>query len=416
MFDLLFKRPATVRRHLEAPYAQERQRYLVEQARQGNTHSTLQFTARDLLWIACKLSIYPDLRTVTMEQVRARAEDWKKRERACGRPLNKAFTRQRYLRLAASWLRFLGHLHVPAQPIPFEPRLQEYCRWAKEERGLSEATVKQFSSQIGHFLRWYGTLGRDLADVRVGDVDAYLAQGGAHGWSRITMNNVATALRAFFCYCTQRHWTRRHFADSIRGPRIYALESLPAGPDWSDVRRLFAALDWKDPTDLRDRPMLMLMAIYGLRAGEVAKLCLEHLDWEHDRLQVPRTKRRETQVYPLLPSLRDALVRYLQKVRRRPSVHREVFLTLRPPFRPISAGGLYHVAAQRLKALGVRTAHHGPHSLRHACAARLVAEGLSLKEIGDHLGHRSTSATRTYAKVDLPGLREVAAFDVGELL
>jgi len=64
----------------------------------------------------------------------------------------------------------------------------------------------------------------------------------------------------------------------------------------------------------------------------------------------------------------------------------------------------------------VRTAHHGPHSLRHACAQRLVADGLSLKEIGDHLGHRSTSATRLYAKVDLRGLREVAAFDAGELL
>jgi integrase/recombinase XerD len=45
----------------------------------------------------------------------------------------------------------------------------------------------------------------------------------------------------------------------------------------------------------------------------------------------------------------------------------------------------------------------------------LVAQGLSLKEIGDHLGHRSTSATRVYAKVDLRGLREVAAFDLGEL-
>jgi integrase/recombinase XerD len=416
MFDLLFKCPATVKRHLEAPYAQERQKYLAAQARQGNTYSTLLFTARDLLWVARKLSIYPDLHTVTMEQVRTLADDWKKRRHACGSPLNKAFTRQRYLRLAASWLRFLGHLHVPAQPIPFESRLQEYCRWAREERGLSEATVKQFSSQIRHFLRWYGTLGRDLADVQVGDVDTYLAHGGAHGWSRITTNNVATALRVFFRYCTQRRWTREHFADSIRGPRIYALENLPAGPDWSDVRRLFAALDRKDSTDLRDRAILMLMAIYGLRVGEVARLRLEHLDWEHDRLHVPRSKRRETQIYPLLPSLRDALVRYLQKVRRRPSVHREVFLTLRPPFRPISAGGLYHVAAHRLKALGVRTAHHGPHSLRHACAARLVAKGLSLKEIGDHLGHRSTSATRTYAKVDLRGLREVAAFDVGELL
>lgn len=416
MFNQLFKCPATIGRHLEAPYAMERRQYLAARARQGNTQSTLLFTARDLLWVARKLSIYPDLRTVTMEQVRAVAGDWKERERACGRPLNKAFTRQRYLRLAASWLRFLGHFHAPTKPIPFELRLRQYCRWAKEERGLSEATLKQFSSQIRHFLQWYGTLGRDFADVQVSDVDTYLAHGGAHGWCRITVNNVATALRAFFRYCTQRHWTRAHFADSIRGPRIYTLESLPAGPDWSDVQRLFAALDRKDPTDLRDRPILMLMAIYGLRAGEVAKLRLEHLDWEQDRLHIPRTKRRETQVYPLLSSVRDALVRYLQKVRRRPSVHREVFLTLRPPFRPISASGLYHVAAHRLKALGVHAAHCGPHSLRHACAARLVAERLSLKEIGDHLGHRSTSATRTYAKVDLRGLREVAAFDVGELL
>jgi integrase/recombinase XerD len=416
MFNQLFKCPATVGRHLEAPYARERRQYLAARARQGNTQSTLLFTARDLLWVARKLSIYPDLRTVTMEQVRAAAGDWKERERACGRPLNKAFTRQRYLRLAASWLRFLGHFHAPTKPIPFELRLRQYCRWAKEERGLSEATLKQFSSQIRHFLQWYGTLGREFADVQVSDVDTYLAHGGAHGWCRITVNNVATALRAFFRYCTQRHWTREHFADSIRGPRIYTLESLPAGPDWSDVQRLFAALDQNDPTDLRDRPILMLMAIYGLRAGEVAKLRLEHLDWEQDRLHIPRTKRRETQVYPLLSSVRDALVRYLQKVRRRPSVHREVFLTLRPPFRPISASGLYHVAAHRLKALGVHTAHCGPHSLRHACAARLVAERLSLKEIGDHLGHRSTSATRTYAKVDLRGLREVAAFDVGELL
>ena len=62
MFELLFKCPATVRRHLEAPYARERQEYLAAQARQGNTYSTLLFTARDLLWVARKLSIYPDPR------------------------------------------------------------------------------------------------------------------------------------------------------------------------------------------------------------------------------------------------------------------------------------------------------------------------------------------------------------------
>jgi site-specific recombinase XerD len=63
----------------------------------------------------------------------------------------------------------------------------------------------------------------------------------------------------------------------------------------------------------------------------------------------------------------------------------------------------------------LRSRQPAPHGLRHACAAHLVEAGLSLKEIGDHLGHRGTYATRTYAKVDLVGLREVAAFDLGGL-
>jgi integrase len=63
----------------------------------------------------------------------------------------------------------------------------------------------------------------------------------------------------------------------------------------------------------------------------------------------------------------------------------------------------------------IQAEHRGPHGLRHACAAHLAEAGLSLKEIGDHLGHRGTYATRTYAKVDLVGLREVAAFSLGGL-
>ena len=416
MFDQLFKNPSAITRHTSAPYVEERRRFLFACAQQGNSKSTLWHCARDLLWVAGKLSIYPDLHHVTMEQVQALAHGRKERKHRCERTLNTNVTQQRYVRLAKTWLRFLGHLSEPAEQIPFQAQLQAYGQWAREERGFTEATVKQGYYDVRRFLQWYGAFNRDLAQVQIGDVDAYLAYGSEQGWCRITMNNVATALKAFFRYCAQQHGTRPHLADAIQGPRIYALEGLPSGPDWSDVRRLFAALNAKNPTDVRDRPILMLMAIYGLRVSEVAKLRLEHLDWEHDCLHVRRAKRRDTQVYPMLPSVGNAIIQYLEKVRRRPSAYREVFLTLRPPFQPISTTGLYHVASHRLKALGVRTAHHGPHCLRHACAARLVADGLTLKEIGDHLGHRSTSATRTYAKVDLRALREVAAFDAGELL
>jgi site-specific recombinase XerD len=74
------------------------------------------------------------------------------------------------------------------------------------------------------------------------------------------------------------------------------------------------------------------------------------------------------------------------------------------------------MVSDRFRALGIRSLHSGTHSLRHACAGRLIAQGLSLKQIGDHLGHASAYATRTYAKVDLAGLREVADLSLGGLL
>jgi site-specific recombinase XerD len=70
---------------------------------------------------------------------------------------------------------------------------------------------------------------------------------------------------------------------------------------------------------------------------------------------------------------------------------------------------------RRFQALNLDLPHYGSHALRHACATHLLAQGLSLKEIGDHLGHRDPDTTRIYAKVDLTGLRQVGDFDLGDL-
>src|SRR5262245_22567610 len=155
----------------------------------------------------------------------------------------------------------------------------------------------------------------------------------------------------------------------------------------------------------------MLLAVYGLRAGEVVGLRLENFDWEREMLTVQYGKRQRPRLYPLCRSVGDAVLRYLREVRRK-SPKREVFLTLQAPFGPMSPSLLGHVVRQRLRALGVTLPHYGPHALRHSCATHLLAQGLSLKEIGDHLGHQSSETTRLYAKVDLVGLRAVGDFDL----
>ncbi len=222
-------------------------------------------------------------------------------------------------------------------------------------------------------------------------------------------------LRAFFRYAEHRGWCARGIAAGIVGPRIFRDEGLPVGPDWPDVERLIRSTDGNDPCDIRDRAILQLFAIYGLRSGEVARLRLECLNWDQDRILIARPKQRRSQEYPLLPCVGDSILRYLQEARP-PSACREVFLTERAPIRPLSPSGLYNVVNKRLRALEIRSLRHGPHALRHACAGHLVAQGLSLKAIGDHLGHRSVYSTRTYAKVDLAGLREVANFSLRGVL
>lgn len=412
MFERLATRASTVARHVTAPYAEERARYLQYCERRGDSRSTLLRKTRDLLWISRKLSDRG--LPITIDQVRQLVVGGRDQQHTGGPDLDLLSTRRRLIGHTCAWLQYLGSLREPDEPIPFGSQLDEYCDWARQQRGLADNSVRQFRRTVRLFLRWFGLLGRPLSSVHVRDIDAYLVFGRGQGWARVTIRNTVEALRAFFRYGAQEGWAPAHLADVIQGPRIYAQEKLPAGPSWADVERLFAGLDANRPTDVRDRAILMLFAIYGLRAVEVANLRLDDIDWEHDQLRVPRAKRREPQVFPLLPSVGKAVVDYLCSVRR-PTSHREVFLTLVTPYNPLSRSGLYDMVAIRLRSLDVQCAHYGPHSLRHACAARLVAQGVSLKEIGDHLGHRCTSATRVYAKVNLAGLREVAAFDLGGL-
>ena len=303
---------------------------------------------------------------------------------------------------------------APTKILPFADRLADFAAYRRDERGLSPVTIRNQGWHLEKFLGWMEDQSRSFVNVSLEDVDAFLASHGKQGWGRVSVASSAKALRAFFRYAGVRGWCAPSIAAGIDGPRLFRHEGLPVGPPWPDVRRLIASTEGDSARDIRDRAILMLLATYGFRSGEVSGLCLKNLNWESEMISITRTKPRRVQEYPLCRETGEAILRYLQKVRPR-CARREVFLTLKAPYRRLSQGGLYHLVSTRLGALGIHVPRRGPHSLRHACAGHLLGEGFSLKEIGDHLGHRSAYATRIYAKVDLAGLREVAAFDLGGL-
>ena len=377
MFEELFGKASDVVFHKIAPYAVERQQFLEHCREQGFARTYLKRMAGILLTAAIDLQARGglDVDQASLDAAATRIE--KIRSDAGFAPGARGCSRA-FLRITTRWLLFAGHLQEPApRRRPYTAMLDDFAQWMGEERGLSPRTLTGRGWHLGKFLDWLHEHGRRVSDLGLRDLDAYLQHLHAKGLSRVTI-------------------------------RVHTSAS------WDEVRRLIEDAASDDPVDVRDRAILLLFAVYGLRAGEVASLRLEDIDWEHDRLTVRRSKPRRSQVYPLVPAVGQAVIRYLSEARPRCSF-RELFLKTIAPVGPMSSTSLYHVVAPRIKRLGIQAPRRGPHVLRHACAGRLLARGLSLKEIGDHLGHRSPDSTRIYAKVDLQGLREVAAFDLGGL-
>ncbi len=416
MFYRLFERPHAIQRQLSSPLLEQRVRYLEHCAEQGFLPTTLRRMAFYQLIVIKYLNL-DKKRRVTPQQIQTAAVRWMRHQvhhqrlkGGCPR-LSKA----RFLWCAVNWLRYLGLLKTPPAP-PSPPEVVAFAEYMRKERGFSEATIRYRCREVCRFLHQIRQHRRTLAEITIPQMEAILVrQFGQGKYSPRTIQTLVSTLRAFFRFAESRHWCSPTIAAVLKAPRTYRHAALPSSPIWDDVKRLIRTTQGSRRADIRDRAILLLFALYGLRASEVARLCLDDLDWKQGILHFTRSKGGRPQQFPLHPSVGQALLRYLQESRP-PSRCRQIFLTTRAPIVPLRQPALTAIVGRRWKPLNVPIRHHGPHSLRHACATRLMNQGVLLKTIADHLGHRDLETTRIYAKVDLPRLREVARFSLGGLI
>ena len=412
MFESLFTGRRTLETYRAAPLLDCRVRYLGNRAESGANVVTLRTIAVHQLRLVLLLD-FAEGDTVSLGQIKAAAEEW-----SCPglhRIYKPSSSRRRadFVGQVVQWLRFLGmfeesddvkHAHTA--------EVGAYEDWMRDERGFSEASIYRYCSYADEFLEWLGANDLTLGSVRITDIDrAIAAKQTRRRYSRWTIRNYAVGLRTFFRFAERQRWCTQGMAEGIIPPRNYATESVPLGPTRDDVQLLLASTERGRPMDKRDRAILMILIAYGLRSGEVCGLQLNDVDWENERLRVRRSKSGRTHFYPLSRGVGQAIIRYVLEVRP-PLAERTLFVTVRAPFRPLSPSGMAEVVRSRFERLGIVARRMGPHGLRHAAAQHLLDQGMSMKVVGDFLGHRHPSSTGVYAKVDLSTLREVADFDL----
>lgn len=416
VFETLFSRASAVNRHRNAPLAAERTAYLKNLADQGTPLSVVRRAAFVCRWIAERIRRWPRDRKLRDEDLTMLAVSWAhrrstNRRRAVLRPSPKGSFRS----VAKGFLREAGMLAtVPISPPgPYEDRIQAFIAEQRETQGLAPDTIAFRGKQVRRLAAYLEDRGFDLENLNPSHLDGYF-QHLAASWGRVSLRSAAVALRAWLKYCEQEGYVQPGLAKAILVPRVYSQEGIPLGPTWEQVSRVIADTEGTKPAQLRAHAVLLLLAVYGMRSGELRRLRLDGIDWMKETIRIVRSKSGRQDTYPLDATVGNAIARYLRHGRPR-SDSRVLFLTIQAPFRPLSPAALAYMVRSRLARVISTRKGLSPHALRHACARHLVDAGLTLKEIGDHLGHRCPEATRIYTKVDLTALRLVALEDLGTL-
>jgi len=215
---------------------------------------------------------------------------------------------------------------------------------------------------------------------------------------------VVCGLRALFRFCYLDGSTTRPLAEAVPTVANWRLAPLPKGLSGDEVAALLASCDRRTAFGRRDFAVLTVLARLGLRAGEVAGLCLDDIDWRRGELVV-RGKGPKEERLPLPADVGEAIAGWLHRGRPRCAA-REVFTRIRAPHQRLTSPGISAIVRAACVRAGVVEVN--AHRLRHAAATEMLRAGAGLEEVGQVLRHRSVLSTAIYAKVDRVALRTLA--------
>jgi site-specific recombinase XerD len=313
------------------------------------------------------------------------------------------------LRRLLKMLRQMGATRgKPSAPRnPAQQLTDDYCRFLLVERSLSVQTAKGWLRFIDKFLREHFGVGPlKLAELRATDVTAFV-QRHAHRHSPSEARRLVASLRSFFRYLRYKGLLVADLEAAVPRVARWALSSLPKHLPAIEVQRVLDCCDQTTSTGRRNYAILLLLARLGLRAGEVAGLNLEDIDWESARITI-RGKGAVWAQLPLPADVGQAIAQYLHGDRPRCSCRR-VFIRDHAPLIGFEfAQAISKIVRCALIKAGVESAHKGAHLLRHSLATDMLQKGASLDEIGEVLRHKSPDTTAIYAKVELNALRPLA--------
>jgi site-specific recombinase XerD len=246
--------------------------------------------------------------------------------------------------------------------------------------------------------------GRPIAELSREDVERHLRRLHVAGRGESVRQGVVVAIRSLGEWCLAHGIVEVNPWASLSGPRPYQREIKVLTVAeverllWGDSRGTLP----RDPLELRDRVLLGVAYVAGLRASEIGPLEAEGVVWQE-----------ATQTFSILVRHGKASGQDVRLPLDRPvSRMLATWLTVRPASRflwgqALTRWGVRKILLRRCAEAGIEAKGRriSPHVLRHSAATHLLQQGCDIREVQLLMRHRSIATTEKYlhANVDRLG-------------
>ena len=284
--------------------------------------------------------------------------------------------------------------------------LHAYARHLGAERGRSVHTRRAYLGDVRHLLAHLAGRGvTELADIRIGDLRAWLGDQADAGAARATIARRAAAARTFLRWA--EHTGRIPSDPSVRLAAPKRRSALPGVLKQGEASQLLdlaaTRADDADPIHIRDLAILELLYASGIRVGELVALDVDDVDLGQDVVRVMGKGAKERLVPFGAPAAR-AMSDWLTARGRLVGSRSGPALFLGRRGGRVDARQVRQVVHELLSYLP-DAPDLGPHGLRHSAATHLLEGGADLRMVQEILGHASLATTQIYTHVSVERLR-----------
>ena len=185
--------------------------------------------------------------------------------------------------------------------------------------------------------------------------------------------------------------------------------NIPVTYSEEEIFHFEEVIDCTSDIGKRDYAMLILATRLGMRSGDIVKLSLGELDFEHNKIDFIQQKTGEALQLPMLPEVKEALADYINNTRPK-AIGNTVFLRHNAPYQEITTSVLRFETTRYFKMAGIDISgkKHGPHTFRTSLASSMVNDDIPYDAVRKILGHADPDAIKHYAKLDIEKLRKFA--------